>query len=86
MSFRIRSIALALALAAGAAGAMASPALAADWGHRVRHERYWRHDQRGEAYAAPYAAAPYGYVVAPPPVVVAAPAPSLNFYVPLTIR
>ena len=82
LNIRIRNIALALAVAIGAAGALASPALAADWGNHGRYEQHWRyHHPHRMAYAQPY-----GYVVAPPPVVAAAPVPSFNLVVPLTIR
>ncbi len=83
LNIRIRNLALVLAVAIGAAGAVASPALAADWGHHGRYEQHWRyHHPHRVIYAQPY-----DYVVAPPPpVVVAAPVPSFNVVVPLTIR
>jgi hypothetical protein len=90
-SFRFRNLAMALAIAAGTAGAMAGPALADDWGHRGwdqrgRHEEHWRPQPhrvvyaRQPAYAAPvYVARPYVY--APAPV-----APSFTLVLPLNFQ
>jgi hypothetical protein len=44
-NFRFRTFLMALAVAAGTAGAMAGPALADDWGHRGWDQRD-RHDDR----------------------------------------
>src|ERR1700688_1300787 len=94
----IRKLLLALTLAMGAAGVMAGPALAADWGHdrhdwpgrdwpgRDWHGRYWHaHAYLGFAPAPVYVAPGYAYPVAPP-IVFAPPVAALNFVLPLTIR
>jgi len=98
MSFRIRNLALALAVAAGTAGVMAGPALADDWGHRGwdggHHEEHWRPVPHRVVYARPPApayVAPAPYAYAPPaPYVYAPPAPvapfSLNLVLPLNFN
>jgi hypothetical protein len=86
-SFRIRNLALALAVAAGTAGVMAGPALADDWGHRGwdrdHHEEHWRPAAHRVYYAPPAPA----YVAPVVPYAYAAPAPvapfSLNLVLPL---
>ena len=89
-SFRIRNLALALAVAAGTAGVMAGPALADDWGHRGwdrdHHEEHWRPQPHRVVYAHPpvrtYVAPAVPYAYAPAPV-----APfSLNLVLPLNFN
>jgi hypothetical protein len=90
---------MAFVVAAGAAGALASPALAADWDHgRDGRAREWRaHEWREHhrvgygwqpyAYAAPaygYYGGAYGY--APAPVPYAAPVGSFSLSIPFAVR
>jgi hypothetical protein len=83
---KIRRFVLALAGTALAAGLMAGPALAADWGPHGRPEQHWRHHEvyRQPVYAQPVYAAPYT-VVAPAPVAVVT-APALNLVIPLNFH
>jgi len=93
-SFRLRTIAMAAAAMAVTAGALAGPALAADWDHRgpaprEMHERHWRVEPHRVIYR-PAPAYGYGYV-APAPVYVPAPQPgappvSFNLVLPLRIN
>ena len=77
MTKTIRNLVMALVVTAGAAGAMASPALAADWDRgRDGRVQEWRHDDWRAHYApdpTPYA---YGYVA---PAYVA---PAYGYYGP----
>lgn len=93
LSFRLRNLVMALAVTAGAAGAMAGPALADDWGRRgwdqrERHEQHWRAHPRPVVYARPPAYAYYGapaYAYAPAPVYAPAP-PAFTFVFPLNFQ
>jgi hypothetical protein len=94
MTKSVRNLVMAFVVAVGAAGAMASPALAADWHHgRDARAHEWRDHYRGGYGWAPYAyAAPAygyyggyygGYVPAPVPY---APVGSFSLSIPLAIR
>lgn len=100
-SSKIRQCVLALAAVAMTAGAVASPALADDWGRRDRVEHRWRDrdDYRPAIYPRYVWGYPPGYVrgyapgyvpgyvVAPPaPYAVVTPPPSLNLVIPLNFH
>ena len=90
-SSKIRNLVLALVAVTATAGALAAPAMAADWGYDRGHPVYHWRDHWGYGpvvYADPYAVvAPATPVVIPPPApTIVAPAPALSVVIPLHIR
>jgi hypothetical protein len=87
---KLRNLTLAVAMAATSVGALAAPALAADWHHGpARHEyrdHRWHDRFYGPVVAVDpgYGYAPYGY--APPPAPVYAAPPVLSLILPIHIR
>ncbi|HXQ52888.1 MAG TPA: hypothetical protein VN802_17485 [Stellaceae bacterium] len=82
-------LALALLVTAGAAGAVASPALAADWHHAAQWRNHGRREHHPVVYAPapvpyPYAAPVTGYYapVVQPAVTLAVPGLALSFTLP----
>ena len=98
---KLRTLALAAAVAATSAGALAAPALAADWHHGPARQEFRDHrdhrdfrDHRWHGgFFAPvvsvdpygYGYGPYGYAPPPPAPVYAVP-PILDFILPIHIR
>jgi hypothetical protein len=93
---KLRNLTLAVAMAAASAGALAAPALAADWhhgpaGHEDRYHRDYRDYRWHDRFYGPvvavdpgYGYAPYGYAPPPAPVYVAPPV--LSLILPIHIR
>ena len=89
-SRKLRHLALAAALAATSAGALAAPALAADWHHGPARQEFRDHRGHDRFFApvvavSPYAYGPYGYAPPPPAPVYGFP-PVLDLILPIHIR